>query len=36
LAKVQLGEEEVAEIAEAGKGRFYRFAMKGVWDSARP
>ncbi|WVQ79068.1 hypothetical protein IAT38_001162 [Cryptococcus sp. DSM 104549] len=32
----KLSEEEVEEIAEAGKGKFYRWTMAAVWDTAKP
>jgi hypothetical protein len=31
-----LTEDEVEEIAQAGKGRFYRHFQTKVWDSAMP
>ncbi|KAI9634003.1 NADP-dependent oxidoreductase domain-containing protein [Dioszegia hungarica] len=36
LDKVTLTADEVEQIAQAGKGRFFRFFMKHIWDEAKP
>jgi len=37
LSRVEkLTDGQVEEIAEAGKGKFYRHFMKNVWDNAKP
>ncbi|KAI9632403.1 NADP-dependent oxidoreductase domain-containing protein [Dioszegia hungarica] len=36
LSKADMSEEEVEQIAEAGRGKFFRHFQRGVWDAAKP